>query len=48
MRESSTFSVGGGGGGGGLAAGHGLDAPLRDLIEAKEKELHEIHDFRIR
>lgn len=49
VRESSTFSVGGGGGGGGgLAVTHGLDAPLRDLIEAKERELHEIHDFRIR
>lgn len=25
-----------------------VDAPLRQLIEAKERELHDIHDFRIR
>ncbi|CAM9380056.1 unnamed protein product [Hapterophycus canaliculatus] len=25
-----------------------MDAPLRQLIETKERELHEIHDFRIR
>ena len=25
-----------------------LDGPLRQLIETKERELHEIHDFRIR
>eukprot|EP00904_Undaria_pinnatifida_P006657 jgi/Undpi1/3120/HiC_scaffold_15.g06494.m1 len=48
VRESATFSSGRVGGGGGSLAAHGLDAPLRQLIEAKEKELHEIHDFRIR
>ena len=48
VRESATFSSGRVGGGGGSLAAHGLDAPLRQLIEAKEKELHDIHDFRIR
>ena len=44
----------GGGGGGGVRGGGGFvlgevaDAPLRQLIEAKERELHEIHDFRLR
>ncbi|CAM9603172.1 unnamed protein product, partial [Ascophyllum nodosum] len=43
----------GGGGGGGVRGGGGFvlgevaDAPLRQLIEAKERELHEIHDFRL-
>ena len=44
-------SVGGGGGGGvdgGSAVFGGVDGPLRQLIETKERELHEIHDFRIR
>lgn len=49
--------AGRGGGGGSVRAssvmsggvgGVGVDAPLRRLIETKEKELHEIHDFRIR
>lgn len=38
--------VGGGGGSGSVFGG--VDAPLRQLIETKERELHEIHDFRIR
>lgn len=48
--------VDGGGGGGVSVLGGGVDAPplrqldgpLRQLIETKERELHEIHDFRIR
>lgn len=39
VRASSSVSVGG---------VYGVDAPLRQLIETKERELHEIHDFRIR
>lgn len=49
VRASSVLLDGaaGGGGGGGRSC-YGGDAPLRQLIEAKERELHEIHDFRIR
>lgn len=35
------------GGGGGFMLSE-IDAPLRHLIKAKERELQEIHDFRIR
>lgn len=47
---SASLGRGGHGGGvGAVGAGYvGGDAPLRQLIEAKERELHEIHDFRIR
>lgn len=55
-RGSSVGGVGAGGGGSVFVVGGGLDAPpvrqldvpLRQLIETKERELHEIHDFRIR
>lgn len=49
-RASSSVGGGGGGGGGGAGSvfGGAIDGPLRQLIETKERELHEIHDFRIR
>lgn len=57
-RGSSVGVVGGGGGASGSVFGVGgveaplalrqLDRPLQQLIETKERELHEIHDFRIR
>lgn len=47
--RASSVGVGGGGGGGRSVFGGGVGGgPLRQLIETKERELHEIHDFRLR